>query len=238
MTVFSIVREVAAEIGVLAPSSMVGNIEITAARFLAASKAAGISLARAHNWTILQREHTFTTTADVANYAVPEDWYKPLGETAWDRDQFRRMRGNMSAREWQILKGQQVTADQFRRRYRLVVGPLAGSILLHPTPSDAYDLVIEYVSSYWVQSAAAAGQSTIEADTDDVRLDHELYRLGLLWRMKRSLGMPYADDRNDYDLALRDAIKADINLPVICLAPASVEFDRLHVPDGSFDDGS
>lgn len=234
MTVLETARDVAAEIGVVQPTSLVGNADITAARFLAAAKAEGISLARAHNWTILHREYEFTTTPDVDNYAVLDDWYKGIGNTAWDRTTFWRVRGNRSPAEWQFFKSALVTTPSLRFQYRLVVGPLAGSILLHPVPSVADDMVIEYVSSFWAQSAAAAGQAAILADDDEIRLDHELFRMGLLWRVKRSLGLPYIDDRSDYERALRDQIVADVNMPVICMAPSSVDLERLGVPDGNF----
>lgn len=236
MSLLEFCRDVADEIGLVRPSTIVGSNDPTARRMLAVAKAQGVSQARASNWTILQREHEFTTTADTANYAVPDDWYKALGTTAWDRTTFFRMRGNKTPYEWQRLKSSLAVSTSFRRSYRLVVGPQAGSIIIDPTPSATGDtLVIEYLSSYWCEDSNGNGQATWEADTDELRIDEELFRLGLLWRAKRATGLEYADDRADYDVMLRQVIIADMNLPIVNTAGAQMTYQPgLTVADGSW----
>ena len=195
MTLLSIVQDCADDIGLPRPSSLVGAVDISARRFLIAAKRTGEHLYRRHNWSILHREHSFETEADEPNYAVPEDFGRPMQMVAWDRAQFWRMRGNRSPGEWQRLKSSLIASPGLRRSYRLLVGPLAGSILIDPTPSSVAELVIEYVSSFWSETAAGAGQATLGADDDEFRLDHELVALGIAWRAKKSNGLAYADDR-------------------------------------------
>lgn len=237
MTFLSICRDVADEIGVVAPGFVVGNPDLTAKRLFQVGKAQGQSQARAHNWSILHREHEFETTADEANYAVPEDFYKVLGPgVAWDRTNLRELRGNQTPAEWQRLKSSLVASNSFRRNYRLAAGPLAGSIIIDPTPASTGDeLLIEYLSLYWCEDADGNGQATLAADTDEIRLDHELFRLGLLWRAKRVLGLDYMDDRADYDVALRAEIIADTNLPIVNTAGLRMYRPGANIPDGSWD---
>src|SRR5690606_15200363 len=116
--------------------------------------------------------------------------------------QFYRMRGNQSPRQWQRLQSELISSPELFRRFRVIDGPLQGSILLFPTPSqDGQELVIEYVSKFWAQSAGGDGQADFLADTDHIRLDPELFRMGILWHVLRSTGRAYADQRQDFDNA-------------------------------------
>lgn len=216
MTLLTVAQDVADEIAIVRPTMLVGSADVTARRFLQVANAAGNSLARAANWAILHRQYEFTTVADTSNYAVPDDWHRGMGNTAWDRTSFRQMRGNRTPAEWQRLQSGVGATSSFSRSYRLVVGPQAGSIIIEPTPGATGDeLVIEYVSSFWCEDALGNGQLRFAADTDNIRIDHELFRMGLLWRAKRALGLDYADERADYDVALRDAVAADLNLRTV-----------------------
>ena len=235
MTVLSIAQAVADEIGVTRPSSLVGNSDLTAKRLLASAKAEGQALYRCHKWSILHREHTFETTASVDNYALPDDWGRPIGDTAWDQTMFRRMYGNRTPAQWQAWKSGLAASAGITRRYRVLAGPLAGSILIDPVPSaTGDDLVIEYVSKFWCEDSEGTGQADIAADTDDIRLDHELFRLGLLWRARKTLGLDYADDRLDYERAVAKAKVADFNLPTIHSAPPYRSDRLLNIPNTGF----
>lgn len=238
MGLLTLCQEVADEIGVISPSSIIGNSDQTAKRLLAVANAEGKHLARARDWAILHREYTFETTAGTANYPVPADWLRPLGNTAWDRSTFIRLRGNKSPAQWQVLKSGLVASVGLCRNYRLIAGPLAGSILIDPTPGTTGDtLVIEYISANWAESAVGAGKPSFTDDTDNVRIDEEVFRLGLLWRARRALGFDYIDERADAEHALRMARTADINLPIIELAPSPVVFPA-NIPEGSWPDGT
>ena len=48
-----------------------------------------------------------------------------------------QMRGNKTPAEWQHPKSCDGDSSSFRRSYRLMVGPLSGSVLIYPTPTAA-----------------------------------------------------------------------------------------------------
>jgi hypothetical protein len=234
MTLLSIAQDVAAEIGVVEPATLVGNADLTAKRMLAVAKAEGQYLYRVANWSILQREHEITTTADEENYPVPDDFGRLIVATAWDRTQYLQMRGGVTQAQWQRLRSSQLASAGIVRRFRLLAGPLSGSLLIDPVPGSTGDtLVYEYITTDWCESTGGTGQATWLADTDEIRLDEELFRLGLLWRTKRSLGLSSADERNDHELALRDAIKADMALDVVSMGQCR-RVPRANLPEGSW----
>lgn len=238
MTLLATCQAVADEIGLNAPAAIVGNFDLTAKRLLQAAQAAGQDLYRAHNWSILQREETITTVASTSNYAVPDDFGRLVSDTLWDATNFWRLRGAVSPQEWQRLNRSIISPAGLRRHVRLLQGPLAGSVLVYPTPAASGDsLIYEYISRYWCESSGGAGQAAWAADTDAFRIDDELLRMSTLWRTKRALGMVYADERDDFDLALKRARQADLALPITNMAPAPIR-DYPTIPEGSWPDGS
>ena len=197
MTLLSIARDVADEIGILAPDALIGNADLTARRIMACAKAAGEELYRKADWSILQREHVFETVADEENYPVPDDFGRAVQTTAWDRTAYRAIRGR-SPRPSGSGAAPAISGCRHAVHFRLLVGPLAGSILLEPVPTvTGTELIYEYVTNQWAESDVRRGQAGWLADTDEIRLDNELFRRELLWRVKRALGQDYADERND-----------------------------------------
>ena len=233
MSILTMVQGVMAEQGLARPSVLFSSTDPTALRLQEIAKRNGEALYRAHDWSMLHREYEFTTSDGFDNYAVPGDWGRPVAMTAWDRTTFRRMRGNLSSQQWQRLRSGLSATPGLSFTYRLVVGPLAGSILLDPVPTGANELVIEYVSKYWSETSAGSGQAVLLADTDEIRLSHELYSLGLTWRVRRSFGMPFADERADYEAAVKTSVGNDLNLPIISFGPSrKLPFPNL--PEGSW----
>jgi hypothetical protein len=143
------------------------------------------------------------------------------------------MRGTATPQQWQEIKSSLSVSSSFRRTYRLVG---RASIIIDPVPASSGDTyVIEYVSSNWCETVGGIGQAAWAADTDELRLDAELFHLGLLWRAKRVLGMDYADDRADHDLMLRDLIIADLNLQPVNIAGVSQSRrPTVNIPEGSW----
>ena len=213
MSLLDFAEDVLAEIGLLMPPKLFGSADLTARRVVAAAKAEGQHLYRAHNWSILHREHAFKSVAFEENYAVPDDFGRIQQRTVWDLTTYWALRGSLTPQQWQRADAVMVPLMGLGRYFRLIVGPLAGSILLEPAPTTTGDeLIYEYISRDWCEDASGNSQSTWLADTDELRLDHEVFRLGLLWRVKRSVGQAYADERNNAVMALRDARIADMGL--------------------------
>lgn len=234
MSLLSIADDVLAEAGLIMPSKLIGNADVTARRVLACAKAEAEHLYRAHNWTILAREYEFETEAGEEAYELPADFGRISQKTAWDRAQYWAIRGSVTASQWQRNRGALVSRIAGAREFRLLAGPLAGAILIDPVPTaTGQELVYEYTSSYWCESAAGEGQPEWRADTDEFRLDHEVFKLGLLWRVKRANGHPYEDERADAEMELSRAKLADSALEPFQLAPTTAPLWP-NVPEGNW----
>lgn len=221
------------ELGLDRPISLVGSADPNARRLVALLDATGQALYRAHDWSVLAREYPFTTSAGVDNYAIPEDWGRGVGSTAWDRTTFWSMRGNLTPGQWQVLRSSFAVSPAMRFGYRAIVGPRQAAFMLDPVPTGEHDLVIEYVSRWWAEQSDGDGQEGFVADADHTRLDDELFRLGLMWRVRKGYGFPYADDRADYEAQLRSAKISDLNMPAVQLGRPSPR-PLANVADGNW----
>jgi len=210
MTLLSICQNVANMAGVKSPSAVVGNSEETAVLLAACANRAGKSLLKRYNWLSLVKEHTFSTAASTANYALPTDYDRLVDGTLWDRSNYEQIRGPMSAQQWQVHKSSVLasTATTWKRfRIRRVSG--ATEFYIDPTPAAVESLVFEYVSSYWSEDIGGTGHVVWGADDDVGVIDEYLIELETTWRFLSRLGLAYEEEYNEAQREVNQAIARD-----------------------------
>lgn len=216
MTLLSICQDVATDVGVAKPTVIVGNADETATRLLSAAQAALKSLGKAHNWLVLNTEYTFSTVASQADYSLPSDFSRLENYTLWDRTNFERLRGPLTPQDWQKYKSS-ILADTVttwkKFRIRNVSGTTKFSI--HPTPDAVESLVFEYVSKNFCESSGGTGQTKWQADADVGVVDEDLIFLGTRWRFMNRLGIPYDEEKDEYERELDKAWARDGGAPTL-----------------------
>ncbi len=78
-----------------------------------------------------------------------------------------------------------------------------------PVPTAGHTVAFDYMSNLWCQSSGLVAQSAWAADTDTGILDEDLMCLGLHWRWLRSKGLAYAEQFNEYERQVNDAMARD-----------------------------
>lgn len=207
LNVLGIASQAYGELGLPAPSQVVGGNNPDGAQILALLNREGNELARMDmTWPVLRGEQLITLVPGTQAYNFPTDilYYRPA--TAWDRSTHWRMVGPLSDREWQALRSGIIVASP-RMRFRLY----GGQLQIDPVPTSADTIVFEYVSKNWCQSASGTGQSAFAADTDLPLLPDDLFVLGLKWRTLAARGFNYTEEKALYEQA-RDALSAKINM--------------------------
>ena len=210
MSLLTICQTAAELSGFTAPATIIGNTAPLAVRLKALANAEGKHLMKKYNWSVLQKEHTFSTAASDADYVLPDDYDRMLADTAWDRTNYWQLRGGLSPDEWQFRKSAIVATAQVSKLFR--IKPVAGSrqFFIDPTPASVESLVFEYISNQW--AGIAAGGSTKVAFTldDDVSLiDEYVIELGVRWRLRELQGLSYLEQRHEYDEILEATFGAD-----------------------------
>lgn len=243
MTLLSVCARVARVIPVPIPTVIVGSTDPTASLLYGFIQEEAEELYRRTDWTCLQKEHTFTTVNGTASYVLPTDFDHLIDGTLWDRTNYWSLRGPMSPQDWQLYKSSILGGSiGIRKRFRISAVAGVNKFRLDPTPTDASDMVFEYVSNAWCQSSLGVAQSAWAADTDVLWPDANgqfteyLLRSGVLWRMLERNGLAYDEAKNAHDTRVKLAMVRDGGAPRLRLTPASgLRFiDTRNVPDGNW----
>ena len=245
MTLLTICVNVARETGFPEPSSVVGSADLIAVQLLAHAQREGKRLIEKADdnggWSVLQREHTITTADGTAAYALPAGYDRYQSDVAWDRTNFRRLRGSMSPQQWQVSKSglaASLSIDKaFRVKWDTGQSPEARMVFIDPPPSAVETLVIEFLADLWCEKTDGTGQNAWAADTDVGRLDEELMELGVMWRFLKSKGLSYLEEKAEYENALDVAIARDTPARSITMGEVGVFDDPLlgaNMPDSGF----
>ncbi|TCL70537.1 hypothetical protein [Rhizobium sp. BK251] len=152
-------------------------------------------------------------------FDIPEDFSWFLNRTMWDRTNRWELIGPVSPQVDEYNRSGVVTTGP-RRRWRQVGLPNT-CWRLWPPPSAPGDfpatLVFEYVSKYWVRSAAGVRKSKMTIDTDEPVIDAQALVLATKWRLWQAKGFEYAAMQAEYldyvqRLGGRDGGAADLTL--------------------------
>lgn len=217
MTLLDICRNAARQVGVPVPDTVVGNVEETAASLLALARREGVVLARVHDWAVLRKEHVFATAAGTAAYDLPADFRSLLTATAWNRTAARPLWGPLTPAQWQARVSDLGAARPGCGAFRIRPDTGVRKFFLEPTPAAVATLAFEYLSGHWCRAAGGAAQDTWLADADEPLIDAGLVELGVTWRLLARLGLPYAEERAEYDTELMRARARDGGMATVAL---------------------
>lgn len=231
MTCLSIVQKVCRRVGVATPNSAVSSSDPQILQIVELSNEEGQELAARHEWTVLNKEATFTTLAQqnqgaIATIAPGLEFI--INNTIWNRTQQRPVYGPKTPQGWQQDQANFVAGPYSSFRIR------EGNLLMYPVPVAGESCYFEYVTKRWVTTSGTPDDEWT-ADTDTALLDERLIILGTVWRWKQAKGFEYAEDFNKYERAVLDAIGRDGSKPVLNLgSPATDYFPAVIVPAGSW----
>lgn len=186
MSLLTIAQDVARDVGIDEPLSIINNEDDDAKRLLRMITATGIMLMREHPWQANRREASITTVASEDQGAISElvsdnDVDRILPDTVFNRSTQREQYGAQTPPEYAYSRARNTFDgyDQFMVR--------GGRLLIRPTPAAGNVLTFEYVSKKWIYDTGAR-KAAFTADSDETYLDEELLKLGTIARFKRSIG--------------------------------------------------
>lgn len=217
MSLLDICTDAARELGITAPSAIVGNTDNRDAMIiLRMAKKEGYLLAQRAFWTVLTKEHTFSTlaAADQGADSLPDDLDCIVPETIFNHTLRREVAGPVSRQDW--AKEQATLITSVNPAYRI----RGRSMLLTPTPSAGESVVYEYISKNWALSENDDEQDTFLADTDTTVFPEAIVTAGVIWRYKAHKGYEFRSSQLEYermvtDFMMRDGCKPRIDTTVV-----------------------
>ena len=243
MSLLTIVQNAADIIGVDRPASVVSNADPQLRTMHALLNRAGRNLVKLRNtwgggWSVLEREHIFTTVGGQAEYDLPFDFGELIADTVWDRSNFFEARGPLSPQLWQQVKSGLLASAALRKRYRIKRSStgMIKKFFIDPTPqASGEELVIEYLSERWVRDQAGSELRTgFEADDDIALLDEDLLEMDLIWRFKQAKGLSYAAEIAEFEMERDKRMANDGGTTKINLTPRRFHLPRGNVPETGF----
>jgi hypothetical protein len=179
-------------------------------------QALGRHLARMRPWSHLQMEWTLETVAGTEDYALPAGFNAPIPGTEWNRTTDLRLGGPLGPQGWQVLKSSGVV-NPINFYYRIT----RNRLYLHPVPTGASSLVLEYNTAYWVQTPGDVTEpvtDSVSSKSDRLWFDGHLLSRGVKLRFLQQKGFDTAAAENEYEAALAQAMGNDGAQPVLDLA--------------------
>jgi hypothetical protein len=231
LSFLTLIQKSAARINLLQPTSAFTSADSNVAHLVALAQEEGIELAKAHNWTALTKEQTFTSTAAAAQTSgLPSDFDRFIDDAFYNRTQKRPVYGPISPQDWQftqsVVAGAAIT-ESFRVR--------GTSILITPTPNGTDTYAYEYISNQWCESSGGTDQSAWASDTDVGLIPEELMVLGVIWRFRAAKGLDYSEPFRTYQLQVANAISRDGGRRILSFGKSSFRGPRGPlVPEGSW----
>ena len=236
MSLLTICQAVCDFTGFERESTIISNTSPTARQLLALCQREGKQLMRATNWSVLTKEHTFNTSSGTSSYALPTDFDRFVGNTAFNRTDKEAFTGPLTPQQYQL--DQHGTASVgITQRFRLKPSSNALKFDITPTPTSTESIGFEYVSSHWNQKTDGTSQAAFTVDTDTGILDETLIEMGVTWRFAQMHGLDYAEHFRQYQLELRQAISREGGSPVISLDDArrlTVSPYSYNLPDSGY----
>lgn len=225
--------QIAGELGLPVPTSMVDATNVQARQILSLMNSAGAELQLYYPWEQFKQDFAPTIVALTDSYDLPDDWRYAVDQTQWDRTNHWPLLGPKSPQEWAWLKGSFV-ASLPRIRYRIQNNKLK----LYPAPASVLDLHMEYVSSYWAGLATEVvpTKEMITLNDDIVYYDPWLIIKFVKMKFYELKGFPTSGVQADFMRVFNALTGKDTGAEILNLAPnvQSSYIGPWSVPDGSW----
>ena len=234
-TALEVLKQVAGELGLSRPATVVGLDDTQSVQLLSLLNSAGNELLLYYPWEQFVKEWNFTTTVDVGDYDLPEDYKYFVDQTQWDRTDHWPLLGPKSAQEWAWLKGALV-AQLPRVRYRISGGQLkTWPVLTASSSPSTINIVMEYVSKYWVDNATADTDMII-LDADLLKYDPWLLIKFVKFKFYELKGLPTTGVQADFMRVFNSLTGKDTGAKILSLSPRpnTPFIGPMSVPDGSW----
>lgn len=205
------IQQVCERLAQAVPTTVIGSTDKQTVQMKALVEEGLEQLRNRGAWERLTHEYTFTTLAaeDQGTFSAglgsgPStfnlfDYILP--QTLWDRTQIRPLVGPLDAQDWQALKAWVIQGPHYQFRLR------GGHFYVNPAPTAGLTWAFEYVSEATILSAdGLTYKKLFTLDTDDILLPDAVVKADLKWRWKKAKGLSYAQDFEDCEQLVVNAL--------------------------------
>jgi hypothetical protein len=209
ITALQAIQRAAGVMGLVQPSTAVGNSDALVTQWLAILNELGQDLLEEPGgWQFMKKTYSLVTAYPTLVYSFPSDFDSFVTMTGWNQTARIPLIGPLSEQEWQLLKARQLGGTTLRLQYRIAGDQLEFYYL----PTAAQTLAISYKSRGWVQDATTSTtfKDLITADGDVLEYDPRMLITGLIYKWREAKGFDTTSSGANYLAAKNAAKNADV----------------------------
>lgn len=234
MSLLSVAQDVADVIGITRPTAILSGTDQLARQILGLAKETLQELGLM-DWPTLEIPYTFDTVNGQAQYSMPVDFGREVGDSVYLLSQYDALRGSLTPADWQRQRSG-LQANLGRYRFRIFGLPVTLNIT--PTPTVVETVVMEYQTTYRVRQLDGTYQTTFFADTDVPIMSEELLKKGLKWRLRRAKGLDYSEEFDDYEISRAQRLGQSLSLGSMPVAFRNFNIDEglgnTYIPESGY----
>lgn len=234
MTLLSVAQDVCDVIGLVRPAAIITGNDQLARQILGLAKETLEELGLM-DWPMLEVPYTFNTTVGQAQYDLPADFGREVGDTVYVASQYSQLRGSLSPADW--YRQRDALQAQIGR-YRFRIFGLPTKLNFAPTPQVVEEITLEYQTTYRVRQGDGTYKDTFYADSDVPLVAEELLKKGLKWRLRRAKGLDYSEEFDDYEISRAQRLAQALSMGSMPIAYRS-QYDmpeglNLYIPETGY----
>lgn len=200
MTILSVCIDAAIQLSQTEPTSLFSGADAFAKELRVQANEAAIDIAESYDWQILTKLATVTGDGSDTSFPLPSDYDRMVMKTNLaGADSNIDLVKSRDLDQWAYFQNHMGTSVPGR----WII--LAGEIQFEPAPA----LNVEY-SYYYISNQIFSGSKAVAtADSDTFLLPERLLKLAIIWRWRASKRKEYAEDMENFNIALSKAITKD-----------------------------
>lgn len=221
----TIINRAAVQCGLTAVSDPYASTDANFVQLVELLNMVGGDLLSAHEWANFIRLGTITTANSATGYALPADYDRMVDQTQWNNSTRFSMIGPLTGQETRYL-AVRLAGVLVQVAYRLQGNVITFAI----APTNAQTLTFEYISNFWVWSAAGTGApdaSTAVAAGDTVLYDPDLAIAALRLAYLDAKGFDTVSASDRYDSKLEHAISKNVGSKILNIGGSGINADHL-----------
>lgn len=203
MSLLTMIQLAAVECNLSQPTTVIGNTDQNVASLLAFAKREGKHLIERFLVQEVTAEATLSALADDDQGDIRTlcpGYVSMVPNSMWNRTTRRRYFGPVTNERWQEIQAIGIGSLDPLWRIR------GDRLLVSPNPTASDTIAFEYFTNLWVEDSGGTAKADFTADTDLSRINENIIVMGLVWRWLKARGLDYAEEKRDYEIALKNFV--------------------------------
>jgi len=205
MTVLTVIQAVCKKIGLDVPSAVYGSTEREHIELAEMANEVAERIVEHHDWKRLAVLHKYVGDGTAEKFDLPADYDRMISNgKVWNS----RTNNPVSALSLEDWHSRQVRGFDVYSAYIIIDGKMC----IQPVMAVGEETSFFYTKRTCVTgvvNGVSVGSHCFTADDDEFALPERLLRLGIIWQWRESKGLAYAEDMQNYEIALAKEVKSD-----------------------------